>query len=143
MALCRTLGLLKPDITANPVFLDQVLAQIRNHPTLSIAHQKAVHWSAQDAQSFYAEHRGKFFYQRLCDYMTSGPFTALILEGPDAIRNWRSLIGPTHPIRARLSQPQTLRAQFGLTDTRNSFHGSDSYDTALREIKFFFPELPL
>ncbi|ORE18378.1 kinase-like protein, partial [Rhizopus microsporus] len=74
-------------------------------------------------QAKYNAH-GKFFYHRLCGYMTSGPFHAMILSSPNAIKEWRSLIGPTHPVRARIHQPDTLRALYGLTDTRNSFHGS-------------------
>ncbi|KAG0170563.1 Nucleoside diphosphate kinase 6 [Apophysomyces sp. BC1015] len=75
--------------------------------------------------------------------MTSGPFEALILCSPNAIKEWRALIGPTHPCRARINQPNTLRALYGLTDTRNSFHGSDSDETARREIEFFFPQFDI
>ncbi|KAI9595920.1 nucleoside diphosphate kinase [Syncephalis fuscata] len=67
----------------------------------------------------------------------------MVLGGEQAIARWRALIGPTHPIRARVNAPTTLRAIYGLTDTRNSFHGSDSVETAIKEIKFFFPELDI
>ncbi|RKP38935.1 nucleoside diphosphate kinase [Dimargaris cristalligena] len=135
-----TLGLLKPDIFANPVFLDLALARIRAQSHMRIRQATIVQWSPEQAADFYAEHHGKFFYQRLCDYMLSGPFQALVLEGPEVIRDWRALIGPTHPIRARIRQPHTLRAEFGLTDTRNSFHGSDSPANARHEIRKFFPD---
>ncbi|CAO3595083.1 unnamed protein product [Absidia cylindrospora] len=75
--------------------------------------------------------------------MTSGPFQAYILSSSDAIKKWRSLIGPTHPVRARIHQPDTLRALYGLTDTRNSFHGSDSDHNARQEIQFFFPDFDM
>ncbi|KAI8388173.1 nucleoside diphosphate kinase [Radiomyces spectabilis] len=133
-----TLALLKPDICANASLPPKVYEAIANR-SLTIVKQRDVLWTEAQAGAFYAEHQGKFFYQRLCGYMTSGPFQALILSGPDAIKEWRSLIGPTHPVRARIHQPTTLRSLYGLTDTRNSFHGSDSVETARREIEFFFP----
>ncbi|KAI8078289.1 kinase-like domain-containing protein, partial [Gilbertella persicaria] len=86
--------------------------------------------SKYKSQGYYelsANDTRKFFYHRLCGYMTSGPFTAMILASPNAIQDWRALIGPTHPVRARVNQPNTLRAHYGLTDTRNSFHGSGIY----------------
>lgn len=101
-------------------------------------------------ENFYAEHRGKFFFNRLTTYMSSGPFKAVLLFHPNknAIKEWRAIIGKTQPIRAKLLEEEeatedgrrSLRALFGITDTRNSFHGSDSPETALRESKFFFPE---
>ncbi|KAI9474935.1 nucleoside diphosphate kinase, partial [Coemansia mojavensis] len=89
-------------------------------------------------QKFYAEHLGKPFYPRLISYMTSGPILALALTKQGAIREWREMIGSTRPAQMRIENPRTLRAQFGLTDTRNSFHGSDSADSASRELEFFF-----
>ncbi|KAI8385786.1 nucleoside diphosphate kinase [Blakeslea trispora] len=134
-----TLALLKPDICANPALLPKIKEAIQ-HQQLEIVKERQVLWTEEDAGQFYAEHKGKFFYDRLCGYMTSGPFTAMILASPDAIKDWRALIGPTHPVRARINQPDTLRALYGLTDTRNSFHGSDSDASAKKEIRFFFPE---
>ncbi|KAI9305222.1 nucleoside diphosphate kinase [Cunninghamella echinulata] len=134
-----TLALLKPDICADVSLIPKIQTAMANHH-LDIIQQREVLWTEQQAGEFYAEHKGKFFYERLCGYMTSGPFKAYILSSPNAIKEWRSLIGPTHPVRARIFQPQTLRSLYGLTDTRNSFHGSDSDDNARQEIKFFFPE---
>ncbi|TPP64030.1 Nucleoside diphosphate kinase [Fasciola gigantica] len=71
--------------------------------------------------------------------MICGPLGVYVLQGPDAISTWRSLLGPTKVYRAVVSDPTSLRGRFGLTDTRNGFHGSDSAETALREIRFFFP----
>ncbi|KAI7863009.1 nucleoside diphosphate kinase [Spinellus fusiger] len=135
-----TLALLKPDICASeslPVYVRQAIEA--KH--MSIVQQRQVLWTREDAGAFYAEHKGRFFYDRLCGYMTSGPFQALVLSAPNAIQEWRALIGPTHPCRARIHAPTTLRALYGLTDTRNSFHGSDSEATARKEIEFFFPGL--
>ncbi|KAI8874176.1 nucleoside diphosphate kinase [Ramicandelaber brevisporus] len=125
-----TLALIKPDLYADP-----------SARLFTILCQRVVHWREADAAQFYAVHKGKFYYRRLVDYMTSGPFMAMVLAGDNAIADWRSLIGPTHPVRAQLNAPHTLRARFGVTDTRNSFHGSDSLDNARDEIKLFFPEL--
>ncbi|GJJ73096.1 hypothetical protein EMPS_05454 [Entomortierella parvispora] len=137
-----TLALLKPDLTANSIKTAKVFAHIQKNE-FNIVAQKKLLWSKRDAEAFYGEHRGKFFFERLCGYMTSGHFHALILEKPNAIQDWRALIGPTHPPRARINAPSTLRSLYGLTDTRNSFHGSDAVDTAKNEIGFFFPEFEL
>ncbi|KAI8139270.1 P-loop containing nucleoside triphosphate hydrolase protein [Fennellomyces sp. T-0311] len=118
-----TLALLKPDICANAALPPKIYQAIKDRE-MEIVQQRQVLWTENDAGAFYAEHKGKFFYERLCGYMTSGPFQALILSSPNAIKGWRALIGPTHPVRARIHQPTTLRALYGLTDTRNSFHGS-------------------
>ncbi|KAI8062130.1 nucleoside diphosphate kinase [Gongronella butleri] len=134
-----TLALLKPDICANAALVPAIQQAMKEN-NLQIVQKRDVLWSEADAAAFYAEHKGKFFYQRLCGYMTSGPFQAYILASPNAIQDWRRLIGPTHPVRARVMQPSTLRALYGLTDTRNSFHGSDSIDTARQELQFFFPK---
>ncbi|KAJ9056943.1 hypothetical protein DSO57_1027310 [Entomophthora muscae] len=119
-----TLALLKPDLFTQPHCVKAVLNEFIPMNGLKIVIQKTVSWSVKDAQYFYAEHRGKYFFQRLTDYLSSGPFFALVLQGPDAISKWRKLIGPTRPDKARIHHPETLRAHFGLTDTRNSFHGS-------------------
>ena len=70
----------------------------------------------------------------------SGPVQAYILAHPDAVQRWREVMGPTKTFRAQYEAPDTLRGSFGLTDTRNLCHGSDSHDSAVREISFFFPE---
>ncbi|KAI9317276.1 nucleoside diphosphate kinase [Dichotomocladium elegans] len=118
-----TLALLKPDICADASLPPKIYDAIRAK-NMTILKRQQMLWTQEDAGAFYAEHKGKFFYERLCGYMTSGPFQALVLSSPNAIKEWRALIGPTHPVRARIHQPETLRALYGLTDTRNSFHGS-------------------
>lgn len=130
---------MKPDICANAALLPKI-KEAMTQQGLDIVQERPVLWTEEQAGKFYAEHKGKFFYHRLCGYMTSGPFQAFVLTSPNAIKDWRSLIGPTHPVRARIHQPNTLRALYGLTDTRNSFHGSDSDESAQKEIEFFFPD---
>lgn len=93
-----TLALLKPDICANAALPPKIKEAIVNQG-LEIIKENNVLWTEEQAGKFYAEHKSKFFYHRLCGYMTSGPFQALILTAPNAIKEWRSLIGPTHPVR--------------------------------------------
>ncbi|NXR20341.1 NDK6 kinase, partial [Cinclus mexicanus] len=83
---------------------------------------------------------GRFFYQRLVEFMASGPMWAYILAHENAVPLWRSLMGPTKVFQARHSNPDSIRGSYGLTDTRNTTHGSDSPASASREIAFFFPE---
>ncbi|KNE63095.1 hypothetical protein AMAG_08263 [Allomyces macrogynus ATCC 38327] len=141
-----TLGLIKPDLYADPNAVHAVFERLRRDQW-EVVRQREVLFQPRDAGAFYAEHQGRFFFDRLVGYMTSGPFSAMLLRRPDpnkdAITAWRALIGPTHPVRAQVNQPQSLRAEFGLTDTRNSFHGSDAPETAAREINFFFPQDPV
>ncbi|XP_043297782.1 nucleoside diphosphate kinase 6-like [Cervus canadensis] len=80
------------------------------------------------------------FYQRLVEFMASGPIRAYILAHKDAIQLWRTVMGPTRVFRARHVAPDSIRGSFGLTDTRNTTHGSDSVVSASREIAVFFPD---
>jgi nucleoside-diphosphate kinase len=108
-----------------------------------LARKSISRWSRREVEAFYATHRGRFFYPRLVHYMTTGPLEALLLThvtpGVDPTAIWRALIGPTHVAVAR-TLPHTLRALYALSDTKNSFHGSDSLQTAQHELRFFFPD---
>ncbi|KAI3364340.1 hypothetical protein L3Q82_011139 [Scortum barcoo] len=134
-----TLAVIKPDAVAHPVMLEALHQRILDN-NFAIVRCKDLVWRRQDSERFYAEHSGRFFYQRLVEFMSSGPMRAYILAREDAIRHWRELMGPTKVFRARYTSPASIRAQFGLTDTRNTTHGSDSVESAKREISFFFPE---
>ncbi|KAM9840839.1 nucleoside diphosphate kinase 6 [Aulostomus maculatus] len=134
-----TLAVIKPDAVAHPLMLEALHQRILENKFL-IVRCKDLVWRRQDSERFYAEHAGRFFYQRLVEFMSSGPMRAYILAREDAIQHWRDLMGPTKVFRARYTSPASIRAQFGLTDTRNTTHGSDSAESALREIAFFFPE---
>nr|XP_028602070.1 nucleoside diphosphate kinase 6 [Podarcis muralis]XP_028602071.1 nucleoside diphosphate kinase 6 [Podarcis muralis] len=134
-----TLAIIKPDAVAHPLFLEAVHQTILDNRLL-IVRSKDVTWSRQESQKFYQEHSGRFFYQRLVEFMASGPMRAYILAHEEAIPLWRSLMGPTRVFRAQHTDPESIRGSFGLTDTRNTVHGSDSAASASREIAFFFPD---
>lgn len=134
-----TLAVIKPDAVAHPVMLEALHQTILDNKFV-IVRCKDLVWRRQDSERFYVEHSERFFYQRLVEFMSSGPMRAYILAREDAIRHWRELMGPTKVFRARYTAPASIRAQFGLTDTRNTTHGSDSVESAQREIRFFFPD---
>lgn len=141
-ALQLTLALIKPDAVAHPLMLEALHQRILEN-NFVIVRSRDLIWRRQDSAKFYAEHAGRFFYQRLVEFMSSGPMRVYILARKDAITHWRELMGPTKVFRAQYTSPATIRAQFGLTDTRNTTHGSDSSESAQREIHFFFPEFQM
>nr|VZI49080.1 unnamed protein product [Spirometra erinaceieuropaei] len=137
-----TLAIFKPDVQRIMAF--RKLAELAIHKSgLKILLQREFRMSRRAAESFYAAHKGKFFYERLVNYMIAGPIGVYVLSGDSAITRWRQLIGPTKVYRAVIFEPESLRGTLGLTDTRNGFHGSDSRESALEEISFFFPDLDL
>ncbi|XP_028406269.1 nucleoside diphosphate kinase 6-like [Dendronephthya gigantea] len=134
-----TLAILKPDLLTNPVFLKSVKDRILKE-NFWILKWKILQWQRHDAELFYQEHRGKFFFHRLVSFMSSGPIMPMVLSRDDAVSHWRNVMGPTKTTRAKLTHPQSIRGMFGLTDTRNVAHGSDSVEKAVKEMKFFFPD---
>ncbi|XP_040016712.1 nucleoside diphosphate kinase 6 [Gasterosteus aculeatus] len=134
-----TLAVIKPDAVAHPVMSQALHQRILDNKFL-IVKCRDLAWRRRDSERFYAEHSERFFYQRLVEFMSSGPMRAYVLARVDAIRQWRELMGPTKVFRARYTSPDSIRAQFGLTDTRNTAHGADSVESAQREIRFFFPD---
>ncbi|XP_071590441.1 nucleoside diphosphate kinase 6 isoform X2 [Heliangelus exortis] len=134
-----TLALLKPDAVAHPLVLEAVHETILSNRFL-IVRAKELRCGREQSRRFYREHAGRFFYQRLVEFMASGPMWAYILAHEDAVPLWRALMGPTKVFRARNCVPDSIRGAYGLTDTRNTTHGSDSAASASREISFFFPE---
>ena len=137
-----TLAILKPDLVQHPPNLAQVHKMILDN-NFHIVRSKYLNLPRSKAEQFYEEHKDKFFYNRLVTFMSSGRCQPLILYRQEAISHWRSVMGPTKVFTSRFSHPNTIRGQFGLTDTRNSSHGSDSEATAEAEINFFFPEFDL
>lgn len=134
-----TLAVIKPDVVAHP-YRFRVIRDLILEKDFLVVRSKLLRWTRSDAERFYSEHKGRFFYNRLVGFMTSGPMCAQILAGDDAISRWRKLMGPTKTYRAKHLEPESIRGQHGLTDTRNATHGSDSPESATKEIGFFFPE---
>ncbi len=133
----RTLILVKPDAYARALS-GEILRRLERKGLRPVA-ARVLTMSQELAEAHYAEHLGKPFYPPLVAFITSGPMMALVLEGPSAVTAARQLIGGTDPLRAA---PGTIRGDFGLESARNLVHGSDSADSAVREIEIFFPDLP-
>ena len=135
----RSLALCPAVLGANMACWSQILNAIYKDG-FRVGRMRSLHLSRGDAQEFYAEHRGKPFYDELTEFMSSGPIVALELISDGAIQKWRKLIGPTNTFKARDEAPSSLRAQFGTDGTRNACHGSDSPASADRELNFFFTQ---
>lgn len=134
----RTLALIKPDAFAAG-HAGAIMAQIQG-AGLRILAAKTLRLTAAQAEGFYYVHRERPFFKDLVAFMGEGPIVALALEGDDAIRRWRELMGATDP---RKAEPQTIRAQFGESIERNATHGSDAVETAAFEVSYFFSGLEL
>ncbi|KAF2360570.1 Nucleoside diphosphate kinase-like domain [Trinorchestia longiramus] len=134
-----TLALIKPDAAVIPYVVQSIYSSLLAEKFL-IIRRASFHLSQKEAQEFYIEHKGRFFYNRLVNFMSSGPLEAMVLYRADCIAHWRKLMGPTKVFQSIYSDPLSIRGAFGLTDTRNTTHGSDSPTTALKEMKLFFPE---
>ena len=132
----RTLVLIKPDGVRRGL-TGEVLARIERKG-LGIVAMDLRTVGKDLAETHYAEHVDKPFYGSLVEFITSGPLVALVAEGPRAIEAFRALAGATDPVKAG---PGTIRGDYALEVQDNIVHGSDSPDTAEREIKIFFPDL--
>jgi nucleoside-diphosphate kinase len=133
MASERTLSIIKPDATERNI-TGLIIARLE-HAGLRVIAQKRVWWKKKDARKFYEAHKGEPFYDGLITFMTSGPIVLQVLEGEDAIAKNRAVMGKTNPAEA---EPGTIRKEFGLDTRQNSVHGSDSPESAKREIAFCF-----
>jgi len=132
----RTLVLIKPDGVRRGL-AGEVLARIERKGLRIVAMDMRT--IGKDlAETHYAEHVEKPFYGSLVEFITSGPLVALVAEGPRAIEAFRALAGATDPVKAA---PGTIRGDYALEVQDNIVHGSDSPDSAEREIKIFFPDL--
>ncbi len=133
MAVERTLSIIKPDATGRNV-TGRINTQFED-AGLRIIAQKRLHLTREQAEAFYAVHAARSFYGDLCEYMSSGPVVAQVLEGENAVALHRETMGATNPANAA---DGTIRKQFGLNVQENSVHGSDAPETAAKEIAFFF-----
>ena len=132
----RTLVLIKPDGVRRGL-TGEVLARIERKGLRIVAMD--LRTVGKDlAETHYAEHAEKPFYGSLVEFITSGPLVAMVVEGPRAIEAFRALAGATDPVKAT---PGTIRGDYALEVQDNIVHGSDSPDSAEREIKIFFPDL--
>jgi nucleoside-diphosphate kinase len=134
----RTLALIKPDAFAAG-HQGKIISAIQESG-LKVVALKSLHLSAAQARGFYHVHAERPFFGDLVKFMTEGPIVAMVLEGDDAIKRWRDLMGPTN---AKDAPKDTLRGQFGTDIERNATHGSDAVDTAAYEVGFFFSGLEL
>ncbi|MBL4870323.1 MAG: nucleoside-diphosphate kinase [Robiginitomaculum sp.] len=135
MAIQRTFSILKPDATKRNL-TGLINAKIEE-AGLRIIAQKRIRLSEDQAKGFYAEHSERPFYGELVEFMMSEPVVVQVLEGENAVKAYRDVMGATNPKDAA---PGTIRAEFALSMGENSAHGSDAVETAIREIAFFFSE---
>jgi nucleoside-diphosphate kinase len=136
VAVERTLVLCKPDAVERGL-VGEVVGRLERKGFRLVAMELRTLDEAT-AKQHYAEHEGKPFFGDLVSFITSGPLVALCVEGPDAVGAVRTLMGPTNPITAA---PGSIRGDYGLEIEKNLVHGSDSPESAARELALFFPQL--
>ena len=134
----RTLAIIKPDAVERRL-AGRILHRIEDEG-FQIRAMRRLHLSKSQAEGFYAVHRARPFFASLTEFMASGPAIVAVLEAPDAIKKWRTLMGATDPAKA---DPGTLRKEFAQSIERNATHGSDAPETAAVEIGYFFPGINL
>ena len=134
----RTLSIIKPDATQRNI-IGKINSMIES-AGLKIIAQKMIKLSAEQAQNFYQEHKGKPFFDNLVQFMSSAPVVVQVLEGEDAIAAYRKIMGATNPA---VADEGTIRKTFALSIDKNSVHGSDSTESAAREIGFFFSNIEI
>ena len=135
MAMERTFSIIKPDAVAKDV-IGEIVSRFEK-AGLRIVASRMEHLTVDKAKGFYAEHDGKGFFQDLVNYMSSGPVIVQVLEGEGAIALTRQLMGATNPADADAG---TIRADFAESIEANAVHGSDSPESAAREISYFFEQ---
>jgi nucleoside-diphosphate kinase len=129
----QTLSIIKPDAVER-----NLIDKIKNvfiTNKLTIKQSKKIQITKDEAAEFYKIHQSKPFYNELCAYLSSGPIVVMILEGDNAVKANRKIMGATDPKKA---EENTIRKLYGISIDKNSVHGSDSIENANKEIKFFF-----
>ena len=129
----QTLSIIKPDAVERN--LTENIKEIFIKKKFKIIKIKKIQISKDEASEFYKVHQTKPFYERLCNYLSSGPIVVMILERENAIQENRKIMGSTDPKNA---EEGTIRKQYGISIDKNSVHGSDSPENAKKEIDFFF-----
>ena len=135
MAVTRTFSIIKPDAARRN--LTGAVTKMLEEAGLRVIASKRLHLTRAQAEGFYAVHKDRPFYGELCDFMTSGPVVVQVLEGEDAVKANRDIMGATNPQDAAAG---TIRAELAESIEANSVHGSDSEENAANEIKFFFSD---
>jgi nucleoside-diphosphate kinase len=132
----RTLILVKPDAFARDL-TGEIIARFERKGLRLVAIKQST-LTREIAERHYAEHDGKPFFEELVEFITSGPLVAMVLEGESAVEAARQLIGATNPLQAA---PGSIRGDYAISVGQNMVHGSDSTDSAAREVALFFPDL--
>ena len=135
MAVTRTFSIIKPDATRRN--LTGAVTKMLEEAGLRVVASKRIRMTREQAEGFYAVHKERPFFGELCDFMTSGPVVVQVLEGEDAVKRNRDVMGATNPENA---QPGTIRKELAESIEANSVHGSDSDENAATEIAFFFSD---
>jgi len=135
MAVTRTFSIIKPDATRRN--LTGAVTKMLEDAGLRVVASKRIHMTREQAEGFYAVHSERPFFGELCDFMTSGPVVVQVLEGEDAVKRNRDVMGATNPANA---DEGTIRKAYAESIEANSVHGSDSDENAAIEIEFFFNE---
>ena len=134
----RTLSMIKPDAVSKNTIGG--IIKMMEEGGLKIVAAKMIRLDRAQAQGFYAVHKERPFFGSLCDFMTSGPIVAMILEGDDAITRYRDLMGATD---SALAAEGTIRHAYGESKEANAVHGSDSPENAEIEINYYFTDYEL
>jgi len=129
----QTLSIIKPDAVERN--LENEIKDFFQENGIKITKNKKVKITKEEASEFYKVHESKPFYVELCNYLSSGPIVAMVLEGDSVVTKNRELMGATDPSKA---EEGTLRKKYGISIDKNSVHGSDSTENAKKEIDFFF-----
>ena len=134
----RTLSLIKPDAVERNLI--GAIVQMIEATGLEVVAMKMLHLSKKEAEGFYAVHKEKPFFGELTEYMTSGPVVVSVLQGENAIKRYREVMGATNPANAAEG---TIRKTYARDLQANSVHGSDAPETAAYEISYFFNALEI
>jgi nucleoside-diphosphate kinase len=134
--MSRTLVLVKPDAFARGL-TGEIISRFENKG-LKIAALRKLDVTTEMAEEHYAEHKERPFFGELVEFITSGPIVAMVLEGQDAVKAARQVIGATNPLEAA---PGSIRGDYAVEIGQNMVHGADSDESAAREAAIYFPEL--
>jgi len=131
----KTLAIIKPDAIKKRI-IGKIIQRIEEED-FNISGLRTLHLTKEEAKDFYIVHKDKHFYESLTDFMSSGEIVIMVLEREEAISHWRKIMGATDPA---LADPGTLRREYGFSIERNTVHGSDTPETAVWEIGYFYKE---